>query len=148
MGKLRHIAIAVPNADETAKFTPAYRKLGTTPDGGGSFFLPRIVGPKRAMEMFLVGGTYSARDAKDLGLINSVVAAAELNNEVERVTATLSMNSAAAAAATMQLLKGNELNALPAHLEAEKASFLGFASGSDFTEGVDAFLTKRAPKFR
>ncbi len=134
-------------ADETAKFTPAYRKLGTTPDGGGSFFLPRIVGPKKAMEMFLAGGTYSARDTKDLGLINSVVAASELDNEVERMATTLIMNSAAVAAATKHLLKGNELDALRSHLEAEKASFLSFASGSDFTEGVDAFMTKRAPIF-
>lgn len=135
-------------ADETAKFTPAYRSLGTTPDGGGSFFLPRIVGLNKAMEMFLAGGTYSARDAKDMGLVGSVVAASELGHEVERLTATLSMNSAAANAATKRLLKGNELAAFRSHLDAEKASFLGIASESDFAEGVDAFLAKRTPIFR
>ncbi|MBZ0262488.1 MAG: enoyl-CoA delta isomerase 1 [Hyphomicrobiales bacterium] len=65
-------------ADETAKFTPDCRSLGTTPDGGGSFFLPRTVGLNKAMEMFLAGGTYSARDAKEMGLVGSVVAASEL----------------------------------------------------------------------
>ena len=134
-------------ADETAKFTPAYRKLGTTPDGGGSFFLPRIAGPKKAMEMFLAGGTYSAQDAQDMGLINSVVRASELEREIGRVAATLVTNSAAVTAATKHLLKGNELTSLRSHLEAEKTSFLNFSSGNDFTEGVDAFLTKRPPKF-
>ncbi|MBZ0262489.1 MAG: hypothetical protein K8F90_18040 [Hyphomicrobiales bacterium] len=58
------------------------------------------------------------------------------------------MNSAAANAATKQLLKGNELAALRSHLDAEKASFLGMVSESDFAEGVDDFLAKRTPIFR
>jgi 2-(1,2-epoxy-1,2-dihydrophenyl)acetyl-CoA isomerase len=80
-------------------------------------------------------------------LTNSIVAAGELEHEVERLAAALVTNSAAVTAATKHLLKGNDLIALRAHLDAEKASFLASASGIDFTEGVDAFLTKRAPKF-
>lgn len=99
------------------------------------------------MEMFLAGGTYSARDAQAIGLVNSVTSVSEFEHEVERVAATLITNSAAVAAATKHLLKGNELTSLRSHLEAEKTSFLNFASGSDFTEGVDAFLAKRAPIF-
>ena len=135
-------------ADETAKFTPAYRKLGTTPDGGGSYFLPRIVGLGKAMEMFLAGGTYTAQDANGMGLVSSVVTVSELEHEVRNVTTKLSNNSGAVMAATKHLLKGNSVAALHAHLQAEKQSFLDFVSGEDFAEGVDAFLKKRVPKFK
>ena len=55
-------------AADTATFTPAYLRLGASPDGGGTFFLPRLVGPSKALEMFLLGGTYSAADALRLGV--------------------------------------------------------------------------------
>jgi 2-(1,2-epoxy-1,2-dihydrophenyl)acetyl-CoA isomerase len=68
-------------AADTATFTPAYLRLGASPDGGGTFFLPRLVGPSKALEMFLLGGTYSAADALRLGIVNRVVPAADLERE-------------------------------------------------------------------
>ena len=65
-------------AADTATFTPAYLRLGTSPDGGGTFFLPRLVGPSKALEIFLLGGSYSAADALGLGFVNRVVPAADL----------------------------------------------------------------------
>ena len=54
---------------DTATFTTAYLRLGTSPDGGGTFFLPRLVGPSKALEIFLLRGTYSAADALRLGFV-------------------------------------------------------------------------------
>ena len=65
-------------AADTATFTPAYLRLGTSPDGGGTFFLRRLVGPSKALEMFLLGRTYAASDALGLGIVNRVVPAADL----------------------------------------------------------------------
>ena len=135
-------------ADETAKFTPAYRKLGISPDGGGSFFLPRLVGTRKAMEMFLSGKTYGAQEARDMGLINAVAPNSDLDGKTREILDELVSNSSMASAATKQLLKGSELEELRRHLDAEKASFLSLAGGTDFTEGVDAFLQKRNPAFR
>jgi 2-(1,2-epoxy-1,2-dihydrophenyl)acetyl-CoA isomerase len=133
--------------DDTARFTPAYRRLGTTPDGGGSFLLPELIGPKRAAELFLAGGAYGAAEALSMGLVNRVVPAAELDATVGQLTAELSKNSASVAAGTKALLKHRSLEAFAAHLDAEKTSFLSYAQCPDFAEGVDAFLTKRSPVF-
>ncbi len=68
------LAIAADNSF----FTLAYVKLGTSPDSGSSFFLPRLVGMKHAMEIALLGDRFDAAKAKDYGIINSVVPADKL----------------------------------------------------------------------
>ncbi|MGE0503641.1 MAG: enoyl-CoA hydratase/isomerase family protein [Rhizobiaceae bacterium] len=133
-------------ADATAKFTPAYRMLGTTPDGGGTFFLPRLVGQRMAARLLLAGDTLGAEEAHAIGLVQ-VLDRSGTGAELERVVASLSRNSAPAAASTKSLLSGGELEALDVHLDAEKRSFLNCAGGADFVEGVDAFLEKRPPRF-
>ena len=134
-------------ASDTATFTPAYLRLGTTPDGGGTMFLPRLVGPKRAMEMFLVGGSYTAREAERLGLINAVVPEGELERATRELAERLLQRSSQAVRQTKALLKRSELAALKEQLAAEKASFLECIGSADFREGVLAFLEKRPPRF-
>ena len=85
-------------ASDTATFTPAYLRLGTTPDGGGTFFLSRLVGPKRAMEMFLAGGSYTAQEAERLGLVNRVVPEADLERETRELAERLTQRSRAGGA--------------------------------------------------
>jgi 2-(1,2-epoxy-1,2-dihydrophenyl)acetyl-CoA isomerase len=134
-------------AADDARFAPAYRRLGTSPDGGGTFFLSRLVGPKRAAELFLAGGSYGADEALRLGLVNRVVPAASLDDEVSALAATLAANARCATRETKALLNRELLGPLREHLAAEKRAFLECAATSEFAEGVAAFVEKRAPRF-
>jgi 2-(1,2-epoxy-1,2-dihydrophenyl)acetyl-CoA isomerase len=134
-------------ASDTATFTPAYLRLGTSPDGGGTFFLSRLVGPKRAMEMFLTGASYTAQEAERSGLVNRVVPAADLARETRDLAALLAGCASPAVARTKALFTQGELPALEAQLAAEKDSFLACIGSADFKEGVLSFLEKRAPRF-
>ena len=134
-------------AADTATFTPAYLRLGTSPDGGGTFFLTRLVGPSRALEIFLGGRTYSAADGERLGFVNRVVAAADLERETIRFAAMLAHGARPATARAKALILGRDRDALERHLAAEKAAFLECVQSADFSEGVGAFLSKRSPRF-
>jgi 2-(1,2-epoxy-1,2-dihydrophenyl)acetyl-CoA isomerase len=134
-------------AADTATFTPAYLRLGTSPDGGGTFFLPRLVGPSRALELFLVGGTYSAGDALRLGFVNRVVPAADLERETAQLAAAMARGPVPAVAHAKTLIIASDVDALERHLAAEKQAFLFCVRSRDFEEGVAAFLSKRPPQF-
>ncbi len=134
-------------AADTATFTPAYLRLGTSPDGGGTYFLPRLVGPSRALEMFLTGGTYPAADAERLGFVNRVVPERELERETIRFARAIAAGAWPAVARAKALITASDVDALERHLAAEKESFLECVRSSDFAEGVAAFLAKGAPRF-
>lgn len=132
-------------ASDTAVFHPAYIQLGTTPDGGATHFLTRLVGPKRAMEILLGGRPQTADDAARLGLVNRVVADADLDTETGQLAARLAANPSAAAARTKALLKRESLDALRVQLSAERESFLACIDTPAFSERVASFLSKQAP---
>ena len=134
-------------AADTATFTPAYLRLGTSPDGGGTFFLRRLVGPSKALEMFLFGGPYPAGDALRLGIVNRVVPAADLVRETARMASLIAASAMPAVAHAKALIAASDLEALQRQLRAEKAAFLDCVRSPDFEEGVAAFLSKRAPQF-
>ena len=134
-------------AADTATFTPAYLRLGASPDGGGTFFLSRLVGPSKALEMFLLGGTYSAADALGLGFVNRVVPAADLEHETAALAAAIARGARPAVAHAKALMIGRDLEALARQLAAEKQAFLDCVRSPDFEEGVAAFLSKRPPQF-
>ena len=94
------LAIAADNAF----FTSAYTKIGTSPDGGSTYFLPRALGMKRAMELALLSDRIEASDAERLGVINRVVPAAELAQETARLAERLAKGATKAIARTKLLL--------------------------------------------
>lgn len=134
-------------ADNTV-FTLAYCHIGTSPDGGSTFHLPRAVGMKRAMEIALLGNRFGAAEAAAIGLVNRVVPAAELEAEVGKLAGRLAQGPTAAYGRTKQLLNASLDNSLAAQLAAESELFTASTMTEDFREGVTAFLEKRPAGFQ
>jgi 2-(1,2-epoxy-1,2-dihydrophenyl)acetyl-CoA isomerase len=137
------LAIAADNAF----FTTAYVKIGTSPDGGTTFFLPRTVGMKRAMELALLSDRLGAADAERFGIVNRVVPAAELGPETLKLAERLAKGATQAIARTKLLLTQSLSRDLEAQLQAEGIGFGACAATADMVEGVNAFLEKRTPIF-
>lgn len=134
-------------AAEDAMFTLAYCHLGTSPDGGATWFLPRHVGMKKAAEIALLGDRFGAAEALRLGLVNAVVPPAELEDKTAALAARLARGPAAAYAATKQLLQRSLTTSFETQLQAEAEAFAGCAITDDFAEGVRAFTEKRSARF-
>jgi len=135
-------------ASEDAFFTLAYCHLGVSPDGGSTFQLPRATGMKRAMEIALLGDRFDAATAERWGLINKVVAADALDDEVAALAGRLAAGPARAYAHTKALMNQSFENALRQQLDAEARGFADCTTTDDFAEGVSAFVAKRKPDFR
>jgi 2-(1,2-epoxy-1,2-dihydrophenyl)acetyl-CoA isomerase len=134
-------------AADDAYFASAYRQIGLTPDGGGSYALPRVVGLRKAMEIFLLGERFDAATARALGLVNRIVPAVELESATAAIASTLAAGPALATRNAKRLLRDSPNRSLSEQLQAEAVSFAQCAASDDFVEGVDAFLHKRAPRF-
>ncbi len=135
-------------ADEDAYFTLAYSLIGTSPDGGGTFHLPRIVGLRKAMEIALLGERFSASRAKKLGIVNWVVPPGALEPETARLAGRLAEGPTAALGRTKALLTGSFDKSLEEQLGLEAESFAACAATDDFAEGIGAFVAKRKAAFK
>jgi 2-(1,2-epoxy-1,2-dihydrophenyl)acetyl-CoA isomerase len=135
-------------ASEQAYFNLAYAALGVSPDGSGTYSLPRIVGLRRAMEVALLAERFDARTAMSLGLVNRVVPDAELDAATTALAERLAQGSRLALRNTKRLLGQSLANTLEDQLEAEARCFADCAATPDFEEGVRAFLERRRPQFR
>ncbi len=135
-------------AAENAYFSLAYVNIGTSPDGSGTFFLPRVVGMRRAMEFALLGERFDAKRALELALVNRVVPSEALGAETAKLASKLANGPTLAIAATKRLLNRSLEVPLEAQLEAEAASFSACAASEDFVEGINAFIEKRKPAYR
>lgn len=134
-------------AAEDAYFTLAYINIGTSPDGSGSFFLPRLVGPKRAAEIALLGGRFDASTAERWGMVNAIHPRADLEAEATKVVARLAAMPSGALARTKALLNQAMSNDLSTQLNAEEDSFAACTATADWEEGIGAFLERRTPTF-
>ena len=134
-------------AAEGTMFTLAYANLGTSPDGGSTYFLPRIVGRRRAMEIALLSDRFDAAKALDFGLINRVVPADQLANEAMELATKLAAGPTQAYGRTKDLIDRSFDSSLSDQLEAERVNFVRSTTTKDFREGVDAFVNKRRPNF-
>lgn len=134
-------------AADDAKFTMAYTRIGTSPDGSGTFSLPRVVGLRKAMEIALLSDTLDAAQALDLGLVNKVVPAADLVAETDALAKRLAAGPTRAYGRVKHLLRASFGHSLAEQLNAERDAFIASAGTADFHEGVAAFVEKRPPHF-
>jgi len=136
------LACDVVIASEETAFTLGYAKLATNPDAGVSWFLPRIVGYRKALELYLTSQRLSAQEALELGLVNLVVPPDELASVTEKMAKEFSLLAPNAVASTKQLLQASETSTLERHADAEIRAFADNTRSSTFAEGVAAFLKK------
>ena len=134
-------------AADDAYFASAYRHIALTPDGGGSWSLPRLAGVRRAMEIFLLGERFDAAEAHRIGIVNRVVPAAELDAATDAVVRSLAAAPVLALRNAKRLVRESLARTLSEQLQAEALSFGQCTATPDFAEGIGAFLDKRPPRF-
>lgn len=134
-------------AADDSYFTLAYIHLGATPDGSSTWFLPRLVGLRRAKEIAMLGERIPAAEAVRLGLAYKVVPRDSLEAEAASFAARLASGPTRAYANTKALLQTSFNHTLLEQLDAEVASFAECASNPDFAEGVKAFVERRKAAF-
>jgi 2-(1,2-epoxy-1,2-dihydrophenyl)acetyl-CoA isomerase len=137
------VAIA---ADDT-QFTLAYSNIGTSPDGGSTWFLPRVVGMRKALELAFLPDMFPAEEARSLGLVNWVVPAADLAARTAALAERLSHGPTRAFGRTKALMNSTWEQPMAAQLDDELKAFAACAAESDFKEGIAAFVEKRKPRF-
>ena len=142
------LACDIVIADESASFNEAFIKIGLSPDCGGSFFLPRAVGEKRAAEMMMTGDSISASRAMEIGMINRVVPGEVLMEEAAVMASKLAASPTAVIGRIKQMMNATFSNSLGEQLELEHRLQIESGRGADFKEGVAAFMEKRAPEFK
>jgi len=134
-------------AGESARFNQAFIKVGLSPDCGGTFILPRLVGWKRATELMMTGDIIPAQRALEIGMINAVVPDAELMICALAMAERLAQGPTAAMGKIKELLEASATNDYGGQLELEREAQIKSGQTKDFREGVAAFIEKRPPKF-
>ena len=134
-------------AAESARFNQAFIKIGLSPDCGGTYVLPRLIGLKRATELLITGDMISAARAAEIGMINAVVPDDELMDRALAVAGKLAQAPTAAIGRTKELLDASAANDYPTQLELERKTQIQSGQTRDFEEGVAAFIEKRPPDF-
>ncbi len=135
-------------ASENSFFTSAYNFLGTSPDGGSTFYLPRIVGVKKTMELVLFSERINAASALEIGLVNKVVPDSELESATASYVQKIASSARLATQNAKMLVRSSFENSLRQQLERELTYFLECSATEDFREGVEAFVEKRKPQFQ
>ena len=134
-------------ASDDANFTMAYSKVGTSPDVGATWSLPRVVGLRKAMELTLLSEKIDAHEALRLGIVNRVVPAGELVEETTKLARRVAIGATHAYGQSKKLLISAFDRTLTEQLDAEVDSFASCAATADFQEGISAFFEKRSAKF-
>ena len=135
-------------AAEGTQFSMAYSRIATSPDGGATWFLPRLVGYQKAMELLLLADAVDVAALHSLGVINRIVPAAELENTTLKLAQRLAAGPATAYAETKALVNSELNQILTKHLDAEAQAFSRCAAHADFAEGVSAFVEKRQAVYK
>ena len=144
---LLYVADIVVAADD-ARFALGYGALGLTADGGNTWFLPRMVGMRRAQELFLLNRRLTAQEALAFGLVSRLAPSDAVESEAAAIVATLAAGPTRAYGAVRRMLRQSFETGLSDQLDAEKESIVEGSRTGDAQEGIAAFVAKRRPQFR
>jgi len=126
----------------------AYTRAGLVPDGSSTYFLPRIVGLKRALELTLTNRMFSAQEALQWGLVTHVVPDNELIAQARAIAVQLAAGPTRAYGISKRLLHSGWTETLETQMENESQAIANSARTADAREGIKAFLEKRPPKYK
>lgn len=135
-------------ASQQARFALAYSNIGSTADGGSTYYLPRLLGPALALEVYLMNQPISAQRALEMGLVNRVVPADELEKHTGEMARRLASGPTTAYGRTKALIDRSWDSDLISQMDEEARVFSETALTHDFQEGITAFVEKRGPRFR
>ena len=146
LGLLYIADIVIASTD--ARFALGYGALGLTSDGGNTWFLPRMVGMRRAQELFLLNRRLSAQEALEFGLVSRLVSDDSVEAEAIAVARELAAGPTRAFGAMRRMLRQSFETSLGAQLEAEMQSIVDASRSDDAREGIAAFAARRRPVFK
>jgi 2-(1,2-epoxy-1,2-dihydrophenyl)acetyl-CoA isomerase len=142
------LAADIRVAVEEAVLGQNFTKVGLFPDYGGTYFLPQLIGPAKAAELFYTGDMIDAKTAHRLGIVNHVFPADRFHAELQNLATKIAAGPQIAIRAVKQTLFGRDKAALAEALEREVEHQLKCFHSQDCHEGIQAFLEKRPPSFR
>lgn len=142
------LACDIRIASDRAKFSESFVRIGLHPDWGGTWLLPRLVGPSRAMELLVTGRMVEADEALRIGLVDRVVPGDDLELQTMELARSIAAGPPVAIRGIKRALRQSAESTLQAQLELEAANQLEAFSSQDAVEGMTAFLETRTPLFR
>ncbi|NDD35425.1 MAG: hypothetical protein EBZ26_03850, partial [Flavobacteriia bacterium] len=142
------LACDIVVASEHASFIQAFSKIGLIPDSGGTWTLPRLVGFQRASALMMTGDKVGAAEAQSMGMIYKVFAADTFGEQVTALAEQMAQMPTKGLALTKAALNASGTNDMRDQLSLEETLQTEAGQTYDFNEGVQAFLEKRAPKFK
>jgi 2-(1,2-epoxy-1,2-dihydrophenyl)acetyl-CoA isomerase len=135
-------------ANQEAKFSQIFVRIGLSSDGGGGYFMPRLVGYQKAFELMATGAMISAEEGAEIGFVNHVLADEALDATVQKMAERLANGPFVAIQQTKANLRAGVAGTLAETLDTEAVNQHANFQTEDFHEGVSAFLAKRKPNFK
>jgi len=134
-------------AAESASFTMAYTKVGLSPDGSSTYFLPRLIGITRTKELMLTNRALSAQEALQWGLVTEVLPDDQLAARADELATQMAATASGSNGAVKALMLSTFASGLEEQMELESRVIADRAESADGREGVGAFMAKRKPEF-
>jgi enoyl-CoA hydratase/carnithine racemase len=135
-------------ASEKAKLSESYIMLGLVAGDGGAYFLPRLVGVSKALELFLTGDLFTAREALEMGIVNRVVPQDKLMEEARTLAGKIASKSPLAVRMMKRAVYQAQTSSLRNHLDYISSQVALLTETEDHIEAARAFIEKRKPIFK